>query len=51
MRQDKDCSSKWLLAHHADALLKLDGIMGFTGEMTRVCFGGYAISEPHRLRS
>jgi len=29
MRQDKDRSSKWLLAHHADAILKLGGITGF----------------------
>jgi len=30
MRQDKDRSSKWLLSHHADAVLKLGGITGFT---------------------
>jgi len=30
MRQDKDRGSKWLLAHHADAILKLGGITGFT---------------------
>ncbi|MBA4192293.1 MAG: hypothetical protein C0467_30350 [Planctomycetaceae bacterium] len=30
MRQDKDRSSKWLLSHHADAILKLGGITGFT---------------------
>ena len=30
MRQDKDRSAKWLLAHHADAILKLGGITGFT---------------------
>jgi hypothetical protein len=30
MRQDKDRSSKWLLAHHADAILRLGGITGFT---------------------
>jgi hypothetical protein len=30
MRQDKDRSSKWLLANHGDAILKLGGITGFT---------------------
>jgi hypothetical protein len=30
MRQDKDRSSKWLIAHHGDAILKLGGITGFT---------------------
>jgi hypothetical protein len=30
MRQDKDRSSKWLLTHHGDAILKLGGITGFT---------------------
>ncbi len=30
MRQDKDRSSKWLLAHHGDAVLRLGGISGFT---------------------
>jgi hypothetical protein len=30
MRQDKDRSSKWLLSHHGDAILKLGGITGFT---------------------
>ena len=29
MRQDKDRSGKWLLAHHGDAVLKLGGITGF----------------------
>jgi hypothetical protein len=30
MRQDKDRSSKWLLTHHGDAVLKLGGLTGFT---------------------
>jgi len=30
MRQDKARSAKWLLAHHAVAILKLGGITGFT---------------------
>lgn len=30
MRQDKDRSSKWLIAHHGDAILKLAGLTGFT---------------------
>lgn len=30
MHQDKDRSSKWLIAHHGDAILKLAGITGFT---------------------
>ncbi len=30
MRQDKDRSSQWLIAHHGDAILKLAGITGFT---------------------
>lgn len=30
MRQDKDRGSKWLIAHHGDAILKLAGITGFT---------------------
>lgn len=30
MRQDKDRSGKWLLAHHGDAGLKLAGLTGFT---------------------
>ena len=29
MRQDKDRSGKWLLAHHGDAILKLAGMTGF----------------------
>ncbi len=29
-RQDNDRSAKWLLAHHGDAILKLEGITGFT---------------------
>src|SRR5262245_24104334 len=30
MRQDKDRSGKWPLAHHGDAVLKLAGLTGFT---------------------
>ncbi len=30
MRQDKDRGSKWLIAHHGDAILKLAGLTGFT---------------------
>lgn len=30
MRQDKDRSSKWLLTHHGDAVLRLGGLSGFT---------------------
>jgi hypothetical protein len=30
MRQDKDRSAKWMLAHHGDAILKLAGLTGFT---------------------
>jgi len=30
MRQDKDRSGKWLLAHHGDSVLRLGGITGFT---------------------
>jgi hypothetical protein len=30
MRQDKDRSSKWLIAHHADAILRLGGITDFS---------------------
>jgi hypothetical protein len=29
MRQDKDRSAKWLLAHHGDAVLRLGGYTGF----------------------
>jgi hypothetical protein len=29
MRQDKDRSGKWLLAHHGDAVLRLGGVTGF----------------------
>jgi hypothetical protein len=28
MRQDKDRSSKWLIGHHGDAILKLAGLSG-----------------------
>lgn len=34
MRQDKDRSSKWLIANHGDAILKLAGITGFTSWRT-----------------
>jgi hypothetical protein len=30
MHQDKDRSSKWLLTHHGNAILKLGGFTGFT---------------------
>ena len=30
IRQNKERSSKWLLSHHADAILKLGGITGFS---------------------
>ena len=30
MRQDKDRSGKWLLAHHGDAILTLAGLTGFS---------------------
>lgn len=30
MRQDKDRTGKWLLNHHADSVLRLGGITGFT---------------------
>jgi hypothetical protein len=30
MRQDKDRTGKWLLAHHGDAILKLGGVTGFS---------------------
>ena len=30
MRQDKDRSSKWLIARYADSILHLVGITGFT---------------------
>lgn len=29
MRQDKDRTGKWLLAHHGDAILRLGGVTGF----------------------
>lgn len=30
MRQDKDRSGKWLIGHHAGAILKMAGVAGFT---------------------
>lgn len=30
MRQDKDRTAKWLLAHHGDAVLRLAGFTDFT---------------------
>lgn len=30
MRQDKDRTAKWLLAHHGDSILRLAGMKGFT---------------------
>jgi len=30
MRQDKDRTGKWLLAHHGDAILRLGGVTGFS---------------------